>query len=300
MSNDRYLRLLMRRRSSGSNYFCLTALEDNCEFYLFSYGYVSTVELDMSLDNGRTWTTGTYSQSSSVTSSTTAKKYTLASGLSAGQSILLRGDNSDFSLGDRADGNISVNKANNWSFSASKYHSVSGNLMTLVDRKGRNTNIDNSSMFSCLFTGNTRLTDAKGLVLPATLLSNYCYKSMFYGCSKLQVAPSSLPDATLGGHCYRSMFENCTSLVESPHIQFKNNPIYNTSSSLSPFFYTFKGCSYLSKINVDFETWDYENKNFIYQWVSNVASSGTFFKPKSLEKKYGINYIPSGWTVTDK
>lgn len=300
MSNDRYLRMLMRRRAISSNYFQLTALSDNCDFKLFGYGYVPTIELDVSLDNGRTWTTSTYKQASSVTSSTTAVSYTLASGINSGQSIMLRGDNSDFSLGANGGGTFYTNKANNWSFNATNSFSVSGNIMTLIDRTGKKSVVEKDYMFFCLFSGSTRIVDAKGLVIPATTLSYYSYGSMFYGCSKLQNAPLVIPDATVQRMCYRSMFENCVSLVESPHIQFKNNPMINISTSGAVFFYTFKGCSSLNKINVDFETWDSEKGSLIYQWVSNVASSGTFFKPKSLEEKYGINYIPSGWTVIDK
>lgn len=39
-------------------------------------------------------------------------------------------------------------------------------------------------------------------------MANYCYRSMFQGCTSLTSAPS-LPATTLANSCYRSMFSGC-------------------------------------------------------------------------------------------
>ena len=46
-------------------------------------------------------------------------------------------------------------------------------------------------------------------------MTNYCYDSMFYGCTSLTQAPA-LPATTLTGCCYDSMFYGCTSLTQAP------------------------------------------------------------------------------------
>ncbi len=42
-------------------------------------------------------------------------------------------------------------------------------------------------------------------------LANYCYSSMFYGCTSLTTAPA-LPATTLASYCYSSMFRGCTKI----------------------------------------------------------------------------------------
>ena len=53
--------------------------------------------------------------------------------------------------------------------------------------------------------------------LPATILTEYCYSSMFYGCTSLVTAPE-LPATTLSDYCYYVMFDGCTSLTTAPEL----------------------------------------------------------------------------------
>jgi len=55
-------------------------------------------------------------------------------------------------------------------------------------------------------------------------------------------------------------------------------------------------CSKLVSINVSFTSWARATS----VWVSGVASSGTFTKPTALAETYGIDNIPTGWTVVNK
>ena len=60
--------------------------------------------------------------------------------------------------------------------------------------------------YGSMFYGCTSLTAAPSL--PATTLANYCYSYMFYGCESLTAAPS-LPATTLANYCYSYMFRGC-------------------------------------------------------------------------------------------
>lgn len=64
---------------------------------------------------------------------------------------------------------------------------VYGNIMSLIDEENYPTATELTAIntFANLFKDNSALTDASGLVLPATTLVNSCYKSMFYSCSSL-------------------------------------------------------------------------------------------------------------------
>ena len=92
---------------------------------------------------------------------------------------------------------------------------VYGNVMSLLyytDFKGK-TQIKENYALQKLFLNNTHIKNHETLdiVLPATTLSEGCYKKMFYGCTSLTRAPE-LPATTLTTECYDSMFLNCTSI----------------------------------------------------------------------------------------
>jgi hypothetical protein len=94
---------------------------------------------------------------------------------------------------------------------------VYGNIMSLVDEFNfaEATMLTADDAFYRLFKGYTNLTDASGLLLPATTLSKYCYGDMFSGCTDLTATPE-LPATTLSTGCYIDMFSGCTSLTTAP------------------------------------------------------------------------------------
>ena len=96
---------------------------------------------------------------------------------------------------------------------------VYGNIMSLVDEENFATATTLSATNACsgLFTGNTTLTDASGLLLPATTLTTLCYSEMFNGCNSLTTAPA-LPSKTLGESCYYKMFYGCSALTAAPEL----------------------------------------------------------------------------------
>ena len=91
---------------------------------------------------------------------------------------------------------------------------VYGNIMSLVSADfADNKVLTADNAFANLFKNYANLKDASALLLPATTLTNYCYGSMFMGCSNLTAAPK-LPATTLATDCYYRLFKDCTSLKE--------------------------------------------------------------------------------------
>ena len=82
------------------------------------------------------------------------------------------------------------------------------------------------------------IVSAGELKLPATVLSNSCYSSMFYGCTSLTAAPE-LPATVLSNSCYNYMFYGCTSLTAAPELPA-------TVLSHSCYNYMFSGCTSLT------------------------------------------------------
>ena len=92
--------------------------------------------------------------------------------------------------------------------------------------------------YSSMFSGCTSLTEVPAL--PATTLADGCYDSMFSGCTSLTKAPA-LPATTLASNCYNSMFYGCTALTQAPAL-----PVI----TLVPSCYSgmFSGCTSLTKV----------------------------------------------------
>ncbi len=143
--------------------------------------------------------------------------------------------------------------------------------------------------YSYMFSGCKNLKNAPAL--PATKLAYACYASMFDGCVSLTEAPE-LPATELAESCYEEMFQECKSLKKAPALPAPVlvNMCYNRM---------FWGCVNLSEIEVSIEDWILEGSygNTTYEWVYNVAPTGTFVCPKALPLEYGSYRIPDGWTV---
>ena len=179
---------------------------------------------------------------------------------------------------------------------------VYGNIMSLVDETGFATNIKlpAENTFRMLFNGNAKLTDASGLLLPATTLADNCYYSMFLGCTSLTTAPE-LPATTLNSYCYAAMFNGCSSLTTAPELKAETlvGDCYNSM---------FANCSNLSSVTC--LATDISASYCTSNWLLNVAATGTFIKAASMTRngstiQTATNYpenadgIPSGWTTAN-
>ena len=138
--------------------------------------------------------------------------------------------------------------------------------------------------YAAMFRGCTSLTEAPEL--SATTLKDYCYSEMFSGCTSLETAPE-LPVTTLQQSCYDRMFYGCTSLTTAPELPATTLP-YRCYDQM------FSGCTKLNQVKVAFTEW---TNNTTYNWLKDVASTGTFVCPDALDKSQtGASYIPEGWT----
>ena len=91
---------------------------------------------------------------------------------------------------------------------------VSGDIRTLIDWENYETASTADAKFCSLFNGCSSLDST--LELPATVLADYCYDSLFSGCA-LTTAPA-LPATTLSEGCYHFMFSSCPSLWKTPEL----------------------------------------------------------------------------------
>jgi hypothetical protein len=166
-----------------------------------------------------------------------------------------------------------------------------------------------------LFDSCKKVVNAKDLILPATTLADSCYRSMFQNCTSLTSAPE-LPATTLAKSCYNGMFQNCTSLISAPELpattladtcyrgMFQNCTSLTSAPELPAttlanycYYGMFEGCTSLN--NIVMLATDISASNCLSDWVSSVASTGTFVKSAGVEIPTGSSGIPSGWTVEE-
>lgn len=88
------------------------------------------------------------------------------------------------------------------------------------------------SCFKYMFYNCTELTHAPAL--PCTNLEEYCYANMFDGCTSLVTAPA-LPATTLADYCYQYMFNGCTLLTQAPALPA-------TEAATGCYQYMFQNC----------------------------------------------------------
>ena len=144
---------------------------------------------------------------------------------------------------------------------------ICGNVMSLLyssDFDKANT-LTTPYIFCKLFQNATRVYSHPfgELVLPATTLSEGCYKDMFYGTA-LQSAPE-LPATTLAQYCYSGMFN---------------------------------GCTILGKVKC--LATDISASDCTTDWLNGVSATGTFIKASSMtDWTTGTSGIPSGWTTVN-
>ena len=139
-----------------------------------------------------------------------------------------------------------------------------------------------------MFQGCTSLTTAPEL--PATILAEGCYGGMFEECTSLTTAPN-LPATTLANYCYSSMFRGCTSLTTAPELPA-------TTLASNCYWYMFYSCTSLNYIKC--LATDISADMCTFEWVTDVASTGTFVKAASMNDwTTGEDGIPDGWTVQD-
>ena len=142
--------------------------------------------------------------------------------------------------------------------------------------------------YVCMFQGCSALVNAPEL--PATNLGFYCYNCMFRRCTSLVNAPE-LPATTLTNQCYGGMFTGCTSLVSAPALPA-------TTLTFACYYNMFNECSNLQHVTC--LATNITATDCTSNWLSGVASTGTFTKAAGVNWPSGGDGIPEGWTVIEQ
>ena len=176
-------------------------------------------------------------------------------------------------------GDIVVFKGNNNSycyspaynkFSGSATFKAYGNILSLIygDNYQTETELPSGNTvntlhnFDSLFWKNSGITDASNIIMPQNT-KNTCYHRMFEDCTNLEKAPT-LPASQLEPYAYKYMFANCKKL------------------------------SYVKCLATNMTASD-----CIANWLSSVASTGTFVKHPNAVWSTGESGIPKDWTVVN-
>lgn len=120
--------------------------------------------------------------------------------------------------------------------------SVSGDIMSLLNKDTDLLAIPSSYCFLELFRGCANITAAPSL--SATELAPYCYYNMFMGCSSLTAAPE-LPATTMTEGCYTQMFRECSSLSAVPQLPA-------TVLARSCYSFMFSDCTGITSVPEDY------------------------------------------------
>ena len=287
-----------------TDYFYIESLGDGNTISVVNKGDGSTSNVTPTLEYSKdknTWNTITFDWTSGT--HTTELPVTL----NTGEKMYFRNDTVKFS-----------NSYNKYiSFSSSISSNVGGDIRTLSNYLDVNSETKPQiNMFCNLFYNNKKIVDASNLRLPYTTLKWSCYGGMFQGCTSLTTAPE-LPATTLGQYCYSSMFRYCSSLTSAPELPattLASNCYYGmfrycssltsapelpaTTLASNCYYSMFQGCTSLNSITVYAE--DISASNCTTDWLTNVASSGTFRNLGSATYDRGPSGIPVGWTEVKK
>lgn len=177
-------------------------------------------------------------------------------------------------------------------FTSSCRFNVYGNIMSMQegDNFATATTIANYDFyFKRLFAG-SKVVSAANMVLPATTLQNFCYNELFNTATYLTIPPKIFPATALTQDCYSFAFNGCTSLTKSPVLPA-------LTAARASYGWMFQNCTSLSEVSC--LATDVSAEYATYYWLSNVASSGTFYKNPNASWSRGTSGIPSGWNVED-
>lgn len=229
--------------------------------------------------------------------------------------------------------------------STTGYHNINvgGNIMSLLygsNFTGQERTFPSGSTrtFENLFYNNRSIENLENLLLPATILTKWCYAYMFDGCDFVKTTPE-LPAMTLAENCYRGMFQDtgirtapvlpATTLTKWCYYGMFNNcfslvTVILPAQGLAYGCYEnmFMHCSNLKNIelpastlatrcyenmfgycrslkNVECLATDISANSCLLGWMYNVPAGGTFTKKAGVTYPTGDSGIPNGWTVVE-
>lgn len=194
------------------------------------------------------------------------------------------------------------------------------NSCGIVDASGMIIPWDTLSQncFMNTFINCTSLTGQPSL--PSQNLAQFCYRAMFRGCHSLtNIAPIYTKNINVQWPFY-CMYQLCNGFTSVTIPEFQGyylgclggmfwgcpnltSVVVNVPSGLSlpnsPFTQMFINCTSLNSVKCNADTFSstpFTNTN----WLSGVASTGTFTKATGANWASGASGIPTGWTVIEE
>ena len=229
-----------------------------------------TKTIEYSIDNGA-WT--------SITSTSEGATISVAQG----NLVRFRGSNTAYATSNSAYSGFEGGTAT---------YDIEGNIMSLLygDNFAESTTLTDSNYIFCSLFKKALVVSAENLILPATTLKDYCYRSLFSYCTTLTKAPK-LPATTLAKGCYWYMFEQ-SAITEAPALEA-------TTLVQECYGHMFKKCGLLNRITC-LATDGFGTSKCLEGWVENVSGEGAFVKAASASSwTTGVNGIPTGWIVCE-
>ena len=167
--------------------------------YFKRFGSLSDLSIEYSLNDGE-WT--------SVTSNNSTDG-ALISNMNYGDVVRLRGNNSYYA----------TSTSNYCSFKFTTSVELRGNIMSLINSTNYTSlyGFSTNYTFYKLFANCTTIVYADTLKLKAQTLTNYCYASMFDGCTNLHKAPELLA-TILAQYSCQYMFQKCERMQKAPEL----------------------------------------------------------------------------------
>ena len=237
-------------------------------------------------EHGSTAKTIQYSKNGGewITITSTASPRTIP--VVAGDLVRFKGTNTSYAIS-----NTSYSGFGDADYATATYN-VYGNIMSLIygDNFQNQTVISDAYAFCCLFDTSS-VVSAENLILPATTMTEHCYRALFANCVNMTIAPA-LPATTLANNCYRYMFNMDENLVTAPEL-------LATTLAQESYYGMFNGCTSLHYIKC--LATDISAQNCLKNWTNALPHSGEFVKDINMyDFTVGsIDGIPIGWTVTE-
>ena len=228
-------------------------------------GAVSSRSIQYSLNNGA-WTTIASTPGGTLIS------------VSDGDVVRFRGSNSTY-----AGSNVNYN-----GFSGgTAIFDAEGNIMSLIynDNFINNTALTGNYNFCSLFK-QCNIINAENLILPATVMTEGCYRALFANSPSLITAPE-LPATTLATACYRYMFQDC-SIVTAPDLLAQTL----VTSCYEGMFNNCLSLTYIKCLARDISA-----ASATTAWVTYIKTYGTFVQYANVPWGTGADGIPTRWTV---
>ena len=171
---------------------------------------------------------------------------------------------------------------------------IEGNIMSLVygDNFVGQTTFNGGTYNFCSMFKKLKVVSAENLILPATTLTNYCYRAMFSWCTYLE-EPPQLPATTLAQGVYWYMFEKCA-ITTAPDLLAE----HLVAECYGSMFTSCSNLNFIKCMAID----GFTTTNCKQTWTNGVASSGTFVKDSGVSTSTwtrGASGIPTNWLVYD-